>query len=723
MTSSTSFSFSDFRGEIADRFTPRDLEAELRRLMDPSSAVRSVHWGRNYLYEALMHCSSGEERVVVKVFRNEGAVAKLRRRLRGSKAERSWRASLAMLRADIAIPEPVALMDSERLGGPSFFVSRHLECQEARYFFRALNAGREQEMFPEIDVDDFVTSLGRMLRRLHDADLWHRDISPGNVLIGDAADGHDGVALFLVDLNRTRAGRRLSLSERMRDLSRVPLFLSLHQARFLESYWGDQEPERGRVRYLFFHRGFLAKNAAKKTFRGLPSKVGRLLPRTKHLHIEPAADRAGARDRIVWDPLTDQPHQHAGRIAKLRVRLHDSGAHLGAAASMAARLPATIRRYREIRSNLMQARSAWGDPGISVTIGDSRCDEIEAALEPLKTKRVLLRLLPWQDLGRSEELARRLHERGYELAFAVPQNRDLVRDLGRWRAALEEIDERFLDLGHDVQVGQAINRSKWGIWNQSEYESLMAVAGEVLRRRSATRILGPAVIDFEFHSTAMVLNSRSLELRYDVVSSLLYVDRRGAPENRQAGFDTIAKVALLKAVVAASRHGDRPCWITEVNWPLPEGPHSPAGREVVVDEESQANYLVRYYLLTLGTGLIERVYWWQLVARGYGLAHRKGESMVYRPSYRAFQHMAQRLSDGELRRLDVPGDRQVYLYLLTRRDGSEVAIAWSVGDTGERLRLPRPASAVFSRDGNRIAGPTEPEVNVTPSPTYYELVS
>ena len=38
-----------------------------------------------------------------------------------------------------------------------------------------------------------------------------------------------------------------------------------------------------------------------------------------------------------------------------------------------------------------------------------------------------------------------------------------------------------------------------------------------------------------------------------------------------------------------------------------------------MDEETQADYLVRYYLLTLGTGLVERVFWWQVVARGYGL--------------------------------------------------------------------------------------------------------
>jgi len=115
-------------------------------------------------------------------------------------------------------------------------------------------------------------------------------------------------------------------------------------------------------------------------------------------------------------------------------------------------------------------------------------------------------------------------------------------------------------------------------------------------------------------------NRRHEGLHFDVLSSLLYVDRRGAPENRQLGLDTVDKVVLLRAIAEVGRNCSERLWITEVNWPLREGPHSPAGKSVSVDEQSQADYLVRYYLLTLGTGLVERVYWWRMAARGYGLA-------------------------------------------------------------------------------------------------------
>ena len=124
-------------------------------------------------------------------------------------------------------------------------------------------------------------------------------------------------------------------------------------------------------------------------------------------------------------------------------------------------------------------------------------------------RRVLLRLHPWQDDHRAEEeLARELRRRGYELAFALPQNRDLVRDLGRWRAAVEELGARFAPYGRHFQIGQAINRWKWGIWNLSEYAALAEAACAALRRHAGLELLGPAVIDFEFYRTAAALNLR-----------------------------------------------------------------------------------------------------------------------------------------------------------------------------------------------------------------------
>jgi hypothetical protein len=302
-----------------------------------------------------------------------------------------------------------------------------------------------------------------------------------------------------------------------------------------------------------------------------------------------------------------------------------------------------------------------------------------------------------------------------------------VRDPARWRAAVEELAERFTPYGRQFQVGQAINRSKWGIWSTREYVGLALAAAEALRRYPGVEVLGPAVIDFEYHVTAAVLNLRRPGLHFDAVSALLYVDRRGAPERRQAGFDTPRKVALLKAIADTSRNGAPRCWVTEVNWPLREGPHAPAGRRVAVDEETQADYLARYYLLALSTGLLERVCWWQLVAKGYGLIDPRPRiesgpqpgpegGLRRRPAFRALATLA-RLLEGCRFERRLPAPPGAWLLLFSRPGGGELVAAWSAAGT-LTADLPRPAAALLSRDGDPLPPPHGPRLGLASSPVY-----
>ena len=232
------------------------------------------------------------------------------------------------------------------------------------------------------------------------------------------------------------------------------------------------------------------------------------------------------------------------------------------------------------------------------------------------------------------------------------------------------------------------------------------------------------MIDFEYHVTAAVLNLAGLGLRFDGVSALLYVDRRGAPENRQAGLDTEGKVTLLKAIADTARNADGRVYLTEVNWPLREGPHSPAGRAVSVGEEEQADYLVRYYLAALGTGLVERVFWWQIVAKGYGLVDpgEGGRELRRRPSFFALKTLAAQLGGATLEAV-LPVPAPARLHLFRRADGGRVAVGWSAGEPA-MVELPAPAAAVVGRDGGELpiphgAGGTM--VTVDSAPRYFHL--
>jgi tRNA A-37 threonylcarbamoyl transferase component Bud32 len=710
-------------GELAEAFRPPDLAGAVARLTDPAAALKTLHWGRNYLYVSRLDTAGGPVDVVVKQFRNSSLRDRLRRRLSASKAAKSWRVANALLAAGLQTPEPVLLIESESAAGPSLYVCRHLTgVLEARYLLRASNAGRERGEFPGVDFPAFLDALGRMARRLHDAGFWHRDFSSGNVLLRTDAAGAT-TDLYLVDLNRTRMGRALTTSERLRDLSRMPIFRPEHQERFLAAYWGGRA--RGRALYLAYHRAFVWKNEGKKKLRGGLKSVrgvaGALRPRVAHAHIPDAPADASARDRAVWDRLSDQPHQHAGRFEKLRVRLADAGPHAAEAAVIAAAAPRVWRRYRELEAELHRQPADWRGAGLGLRPWPEDPQAVLDLVDDLGVRHALLRLHPW-DEGHAdeEELARALHGRGIELSFALPQNRDLVKDPARWRRAVERLGEAFTPYGRAFQIGQAINRSKWGIWTLGEYVGLARSAAEVLRRHPGVELVGPGVIDFEPHVTAAVLNRRDLGFRFDAVSSLLYVDRRGAPENEQAGFDTIGKVALLKAVAETARNSTGRCWITEVNWPLWEGPHSPAGRSVSVGEELQADYLARYYLLALGTGLIEKVFWWQLMARGYGLVDPLADPAPRRrPAFAAFKALLRELDGARLRSVAaVPAPARLYLF--TRPDGGTTAVAWSAAGPAT-VRLPRPPLSGVGRDGQALEAPGGAEVPVTGSVAYWRL--
>ncbi len=716
------FDLAGFYGEFACALEPPDLERQVERLTDPASARETLHWGRNYLYTAALRTHQETVEAVVKQFRNQGWLARLRRRARGSKAERNWRTALRLVAAGVGTPRPLLWIESRDREGPSFYIAEKL-CGyfELRALFRALQAGEREQLLPDVDPAELFAALGRYLRAVHDAGVWHRDISIGNVLVRYDGARLDGFQI--VDLNRARLDVRLGTWRRSRDLSRLPVVWPELRAAFLGAYWRSPVPAAGprSLLYRLHTRAFLLKHWFKNHVRTpIRSLFRGLKPRRAHVHIPEAPSGASSRDKVVWDRLSDQPHQHASSIEKSTLRFADLKHHARVARFGLPAVPRIWHRYRQLRRDRYRRPIEWGGVGVALRPWANDPAPPLALLDELGVRHVLLRLHPWQERHDAElALARELHAHGYDLAFALPQNRELVRDRALWRRAVETLAELFLPYGSSFQIGQAINRSKWGVWTYQEYLDLAATAAEVLRAAGEVTLLGPAVIDFEFHATGGVLNLPHNGIRFDAAAHLLYVDRRGAPENTQLGFDAVDKLTLVHAIASTSRNCAPRSWITEFNWPLREGPHSPAGRDVSVDEETQANYLVRYYLLTLGTGLTERVYWWQLIARGYGLVSPgEGVELRPRPAYAALKAMVGRLAGSRfVRPLESEGPARLYLF---EREGTEIVAGWSVREA-VRAHLPRAAAAATGRDGQELPVPPGTEVELSPSPVYYEL--
>src|ERR1700709_906817 len=132
--------------------------------------------------------------------------------------------------------------------------------------------------------------------------------------------------------------------------------------------------------------------------------------------------------------------------------------------------------------------------------------------------------------------------------------------------------------------------------------------------------------------------------------------------------------------------------------------------------------MVGYYLLTQGTGLVARVFWWQLVARGYGLVDPTDPaSPRRRPAFHALKTMVRELDGARLLAV-LPAPPPVRLYHFRRPAGTEVVVGWSATERPGPANLPRPGVVGVGRDGEKSGAPAGTEVGVDGSPRYFRLV-
>ena len=172
----------------------------------------------------------GTERIPV-------VVKRIRRDFRqpdgNTRAERAVRIANHLLKHGIDTPEPLGL---EVTAEESVLVVRKLEgaVQIRAFFLRRDDPGREAPGV-KATFEEVVTALGRLARRLHDAGVFFRDFTDGNVLV---TEGESGPRLWLVDLDRARIrSGPLRTFNRLRDLARPGLKRPEDRRFLLRSYY------------------------------------------------------------------------------------------------------------------------------------------------------------------------------------------------------------------------------------------------------------------------------------------------------------------------------------------------------------------------------------------------------------------------------------------------------------------------------------------------------
>ncbi len=259
----------------------------------------------------------------------------------------------------------------------------------------------------------------------------------------------------------------------------------------------------------------------------------------------------------------------------------------------------------------------------------------------------------------------------YNILINILQDRRHIENTELLKSSITTIF-KTLD-AKEYQIGNAINRKKWAFFTMDEYMKFYKIVQDIRDAKfKDIKLIGSSVIDFEYHFSIRTLFN-FYKIHYDSFSSLLYVDRRGSPENSQMGLDLIKKIKLLFAMVSLSPKSSNKIVITETNWPISNtAPYAPTSERECVSLETYSLYMVQYYLLTLSTGMIEKIYWHQLIAPGYGLVDNR-EGLEKYPAFKAFKTMVKLLKDAKLVEFDFKNEIK---YMKFEKD-KIIEIYWS----------------------------------------------
>jgi flagellar basal body-associated protein FliL len=406
-----------------------------------------------------------------------------------------------------------------------------------------------------------------------------------------------------------------------------------------------------------------------------------------------------------WDEYSDQPALLQDKIFKKKMRKKESSSLMKTILTALFMIPISL-----VMMPFVKRKEIKSEEFFSLGVDYQRESELTLELlDELGVKRILLRLKLWEmdSLDELKEFMQKNQNR--KIILKILQDREHIEDLELLKKDLRTIFETLRDDVDIFEIGSTINRAKWGFFSVDEYSRFYKVAYDLREAEfREIKLIGSGVIDFEYHFTAHTLFN-FFSYHYDGVASLLYVDRRGAPEHTQLGFALSDKIALLSSMVWLSPKTKHSLHITEVNWPIKgTAPYAPTSEYECVDEESYANFMLRYYLLAFASQQVDSLSWHQLMARGYGLVDSV-DGIRKRLAFDTFKFMLQTLSQAQFLRLDIKRDYYILQFLI---DNQLLQIHWSLKPTSIENEGD---FDIYSKVGKKII---EKKVEVSQSPIY-----
>ena len=635
--------------------------------------------------------SIGEIETVTKFFKTpnfiQGIIYKF---FRKSKARRSFEYSIFLNQKGIKTPEPlgyIEVFDRFRLR-QSYYVSRKIDFD----FTLELATKKKVE-----DYRSILKSFTDFTYKVHKNNIMHLDYSTGNICIKKNEKGYD---FFLVDLNRLHMGV-VSSKVGLANLNRI-----------------SKDPEIIKI----LAEGYASKASVSfsESNKYLNRAVNRDLLR---LQLKKFIKNVLRNDvkipslEFAWDYHSNQPHAINDRKLKNKISLLSWYSNIKI-------IFATLFSLSILPIFYLKNRESYGKKidnfGLCVNIDNPiesqrkiSNEELIDMIEELSIKNILVRI-PLSDFENIEKYLSFIKQlKPKNVLVCLLQDRDHISDLNLTKERLDFIFENLKDFVTEFQIGNSINRKKWGFLSVDDYFSFFKVAYDLKKNKHhKIKLLGGNIIDFDIPFFARtVFHFKSLF--YDGVATQLYVDRRGAPEHTQFGFDTLAKIRTYAALVNASLKTSNEIYITEVNWPLSNfAPWAPA-KTYLIKESLQPSYLVRYYLLMLASGKIKKCYWHQLIAPGYGLVNNLNQKIVKRDAYYSFKYLIKILSGGKTKKL--LREKNLFCFIVEKDDVIIEAIWSSKGIVSFKTD---PSQLIFDMRGKKIQTKSSPVIDITGDVIY-----
>jgi hypothetical protein len=226
-----------------------DSFADIHQLLDSSECTIIKDQKKTKVARTPLKYDGNTIECYVKQYKAFSLRKKFEGKILPSRISRAWRGAKLLLDRGIKTAEPIAAVEIRRLGllRESHYISRAIPNAEisVHYFGTAFSA-RDSDSFRR--KREFVRSLARFFRSLHEADIYHSDLKDYNIIVSNIGDPPP-FTFWLLDVECVGGFRGMETRRKLKNLVQINRTLGekmklTDRLAFLKEYLGVSERER-----------------------------------------------------------------------------------------------------------------------------------------------------------------------------------------------------------------------------------------------------------------------------------------------------------------------------------------------------------------------------------------------------------------------------------------------------------------------------------------------